>query len=512
MTESEKCEIISELEKERGISARQSLTDVRSSKLILLQENLDWSTLSGYYIDSIMHPCISIEKTESRKYLYPYEMSHVIGYTGPPKRDDFDRTGNVALLLPMAKIGKTCVEKECDDVLFGKLGIQLTEVNARREFVRTVDRTDGVPGDDVRLTINLDLQKEVYRLLSAHESGACVVMDVNTGAILAFVSYPGYDVNIFTKKINAKELNDLYDNPYKPMINKVINGVYAPGSVFKMITALAGLHYGVINENTRFHCSGAYNLGSHKFHCWKWKYGGHGSVDVVEAIAESCDTYFYNVAMQLGPDKIAKVANDFGLGFPTGIDMPHEKSGLVPTKAWKKSKKKQSWTKGDSLNMAIGQGFNLVTPLQIVRMISILVNGLRPVIPHILSNTNNEVGERLEYKDEHIRIIMDGMDATVNSDFGTARHSSIDDDEFMMGGKTGSSQVCRITEEQRRRGMTVSDDYWAKEHSVFAGYAPVDNPRFAVVVLIEHGGGGAKVAAPIARDVLLAVKRYVMRK
>jgi penicillin-binding protein 2 len=396
-----------------------------------------------------------------------------------------------------------------DDELFGKTGVHLVEVNSRRKSVRTVDHTDSIPGEDIQLTINLELQREVYGILSEYESGSCVIMDVNTGAVLAFVSYPGYDTNIFTRKVDGAALKELYENPHKPMINKVISGLYAPGSVFKMIVALAGLHYGVINKHTRFNCSGVHELGSHKFHCWKWKYGGHGSVDLVDAIAESCDIYFYNVAMLLGPDRIAKVANDFGLGIPTGIDLPHEKSGLIPTKAWKKQKKKQSWTKGDSLNMAIGQGFNLATPLQLARMISILVNGLRPVIPHLRAGKQPPLGDQLEYKKEHIELIMEGMDAAVNSETGTARASAIDDEDFQMGGKTGSSQVYRITEEQRKLGKTVSDDYWLKEHSVFVGYAPVDSPKFAVSVLIEHGGGGAKVATPIAREILLATRKYM---
>jgi penicillin-binding protein 2 len=510
--ELEKNKIISMLSKEMKLYTlrKRIATPWRNNKLILLQEDLDWEMLAKYYIVAMSTPSILIEKTESRKYLYPNEMAHVIGYTGAPTKGDFEKTGNMALLSPMAKIGKNCIEKECNDRLFGKIGMQLTEVNSRREFVRIVDHADGIPGDDIYLTINLGLQREVYRLLSEHESGSCVVMNVNTGAVLAFVSYPGYDINMFTKKINAKILNNLYEDPYKPMINKVISGLYAPGSVFKMVTALAGLHYGVINEDTLFHCSGVHKLGSHKFHCWKWKHGGHGSVNLIEALAESCDVYFYNVAILLGPDKIAKVANDFGLGMPTGIDLPHEKSGLIPTKSWKKNKRKQGWTKGDTLNMAIGQGFNLATPLQLVRMLSILVNGLKPVIPYIIRDRKVQIGGRLAYKEEHVRLIMDGMDAAVNSDFGTARNSSIDDDSFRMGGKTGSSQVCHITEEQRKRKDTVSKNYWTKEHSIFAGYAPVDSPKFAIIVLVEHGGGGGAVAAPIARDVLLAVRKYVV--
>jgi penicillin-binding protein 2 len=480
----------------------------RDNRLVLLQEDLNWDDLAGYYVKSSSIPGIIIEKFQSREYLYAEELSHVIGYIGAPTKEDVERTENIALSLPMAKIGKMGVEKQYDEELFGKMGVQHVEVNSRRQFVRCVSNSESIPGADIHLTINIDLQMEIYKILSQHGGGSCVVMNVNSGAILAFVSYPGYDTNIFTKRVDPSVLRELYENPYKPAINKVISGLYSPGSAFKMITGLAGLDAGVITEHTRFGCSGVHELGSHKFHCWRWKYGGHGSINLRRAISESCDIYFYNVAERVGADKIARTANDFGLGDLTGIDLHGEKSGLIPTKDWKKRVKKQVWTKGDTLNLAIGQGFTLTTPLQLVRMISIMVNGLNPVTPYLRKYQEITSTDRLKYKREHIELILDGMYDTVNSGTGTARNSAIDDENFEMAGKTGSSQVYHITESQRSIGKTVSDDYWLKEHAIFVGYAPEDEPKFGITVLIEHGGGGAKTAAPIAREVLLAARKY----
>lgn len=480
-----------------------------SNRYVLLQENLDWDTLAGYYIMATRTSGIVIEKTQTRDYLYPEAFSHVIGYTGSPTTQDIQNSENNSLKLPLAKIGKTGFEKQYDTELFGKSGIKHTEVNAKREFVRDIDNIDPTSGLDLNLTINLGLQLEVYKILSEQKSGSCVVMDIHTGAILAYVSYPGYDTNIFTKKIDPKVLKTLYENPYKPMINKVINGLYSPGSVFKMITGLTALRKGVINKHTMFNCEGFCELGRHKFHCWKWKYGGHGYMNLQNAIAQSCDVYFYNIARLVSPDDIAKTAIDFGLGNLTNIDLPNEKAGLIPTKAWKKEKKKQRWSLGDSFNMSIGQGFVLCTPLQLAKMVAILANGLNPITPYLMKTKKIVKAAKLNYKPEHIQVILDGMYDVVNSSYGTARNSAIDDEDFEFAGKTGSSQVFRITEKLRREGKTVSDDYWKKEHAVFVAYAPVDHPKIAVSVLIEHGGGGSHTAAPIARDVLLAARKHL---
>ena len=250
-------------------------------------------------------------------------------------------------------------------------------------------------------------------------------------------------------------------------------------------------------------------MGRHKFHCWKHKYGGHGYVDIRKALSQSCDIYFYNLAKLVSQEKIVKVANDFGLGLKTGIDLQNEKAGLIPTKNWKKERRKEKWTLGDTVNMAIGQGFVLSTPLQLAKMISILVNGLRPITPYLKKSKSFLQNKQLDYKSEHIEIIMEGLYDVVNSPYGTARKSAINDEDFEMAGKTGSSQVYRITEAQRKLGKTVSDDYWKKEHAVFVGYAPADDPKLAISVLVEHGGGGAHAAAPIAKEVLL-VARNIM--
>lgn len=481
-----------------------------ANRYILLGEDLNWASLANYYILATKIQGIVIEKSQTRDYLYAKEFSHIIGYTGAPTKEDIMNSDNNALSLPLAKIGKTGIEKQYDEDLFGTAGVKHAEVNARMEFIREVDSIPPQPGMDLNLTINLDLQLEVYKILSAQESGSCVVMDIHTGEILAYVSYPGYDTNIFTRKINSSDLKELYDNPYKPMINKCINGLYSPGSAFKMMTGLTALHKGVVNKHTGFNCQGYTELGSHKFHCWRWKYGGHGFLNLQEALARSCDVYFYNLARLISPDDIAKTANDFGLGVLTNIDLPNEKSGLIPTKSWKKSKKNQKWTLGDSFNMSIGQGFVLTTPVQLAVMTSVLANGLKPITPHFRKDLETEKAPPLNYSKEHLQVILDGMYDVVNSGYGTARGSAIEDEDFTFAGKTGSSQVFRITERLRKEGKTVSDDYWKKEHAVFVGYAPADDPKIAVCVLIEHGGGGSHTAAPIARDVLIAAKKCAL--
>ncbi len=480
-----------------------------SNRYVTLQKNLDWTNLSKFYVTSSKMPGILIEGSHTRTYNFPYEFSHILGYIGVPSKMDIENSNNATLSIPMAKVGKTGIEKQYDEQLFGCAGIKHVEVNAKRQFIRDIDNIKAIPGDNISLTINLALQLDVYKILSQYESASCIVMNAQNGEILAFVSYPGYDINMFTKKINGKDLQELYQNPYNPMINKIISGLYSPGSVFKLMTAIAGLKKGVITKDTRFNCSGHTLLGNHKFHCWKWKNGGHGSVDLEDALAESCDVYFYNVAKMLSPDDIAQVAHDFGLGEITGIDLPYEKSGLIPTKSWKKKTKKQKWTTGDTFNMAIGQGYVLVTPLQLAKMMAILVNGQKVITPHLNKSFNISEMPALHYPKSHIQTILDGMDAVVNSWYGTAKNSAIDDENVRFGGKTGSSQVFRITEKLRRAGKTVSDDYWKKEHAVFVGYAPVHDPRVVVAVLIEHGGGGSQTAAPVAREVLLDTKKHI---
>lgn len=492
-------------------SALQKLNNLpdiikQNNRYVVLQENIDWNTLTKYYIISNKYPCILINKTITRHYSFPIQCSHFIGYTSSPNNKDIEWANNPSLSLPTAKVGKNGVERQYENNLFGKVGIQELEVNSRRQVVRTINEIESIPGDNIKLTIDINLQNEIYNILSEQKSASCVVINVNTGAILAFVSYPGYDINIFSKKIPSKLLKEIYADKSNPLINKSLCGLYAPGSTFKIITGLAGLHYGIINENTRFTCTGYTELGKHKFHCWRK--GGHGSLNLQQALERSCDVFFYNIAKRINPDYIAKVANDFGLGFKTSIDLPNEKSGLIPNKEWKKTKKKQKWTAGDSYNMAIGQGYVLATPLQLAKMTCMFANGLKQITPHVYKN-NNETktnNYKLKYQQKHVDIILDGMYDVVNSPSGTAKRCKLK--QFEIAGKTGSSQVKRITASQRASGKTTSDIYENKEHALFISFAPFDDPKYAVCVIVEHGGSGASVAAPVAKEVFLLLEKF----
>lgn len=477
----------------------------QNNRYVILKENISWDDLTKYYIISNKYPYITIEKTIARHYASSIVCSHFIGYTSAPNSNDIEWANNPSLSLPTARVGKMGIERQYENDLFGKVGINELEVNSRRQVVRTISEMDSIAGDNVKLTIDLKLQNEIYNILSEQVSASCVVMNVNTGAILAFVSYPGYDTNIFSKKIPSKLLKQIYSDKAYPLINKVSSGLYAPGSTFKIITGLAGLHYGIVNEHTRFTCTGYSELGKHKFHCWRK--GGHGSLNLQQALEHSCDVFFYNIAKRINPAHIVQVANDFGLGMKTGIDLPNEKSGLIPTKEWKKKIKKQTWTTGDSYNMAIGQGYVLTTPLQLAKMTCMFANGLKPIVPHLYKNSNNESNnKKLKYRQEHIDIILDGMYDVVNSPSGTAKKCHLK--QFEIAGKTGSSQVKRITASQRASGKTTSHIYENKEHALFISYAPVDDPQYAVCVVVEHGGSGASVAAPIAKEVFLLLHKF----
>jgi penicillin-binding protein 2 len=289
------------------------------------------------------------------------------------------------------------------------------------------------------------------------------------------------------------------------LINKIIHGQYAPGSIFKMIVALAALEEKIIDKNTTVHCPGHYDFQNHRFYCWNWKKGGHGHVHVQSALAQSCDTFFYHVATKLGIDAIAGTARAFGFGQTTGIELPGEKIGLVPTREWKRMAKKQAWTGGDTINVSIGQGYLLSTPLQQARMVAAFVNGLYLVTPHLILKNIQSTGTPLAFNHDHIDLICKGTCDVVNQPWGTAYRSRIENAAFRMGGKTASTQVSRITEQQRIDGTHNERPYHLREHAMFTGYAPVDNPRYVVAVLVEHGGSAARVAAPLGRDILLAL-------
>ncbi len=487
-------------------------TQVRKRKRnlpIVLKEGLTWDELAKIELHCIDLPGVVIEKGQSRLYPHPFETCHTIGYVAAVSEKDLD--GTPLLETPGFRIGKSGIEKRFDTTLRGDPGFKQVEVNATRRIIRTLNTFESISGTDLQLTLDFPLQKAVYDIFQKVESGGAIVMDVNTGAILAFVSQPGYDSNLFTNQISKKDWNALSNNPHRPLNNKLIFGQYSPGSTFKMIVGLAGLNAGAIDTNTTFHCPGHYDFYNHRFHCWNWKLGGHGHVNLESAIAQSCDVYFYSLAASglLGVDTMAATAREFGLGETTGIELFGEKQGLIPTKSWKRIVKRQPWTSGETLNVAIGQGYVLATPLQLAKMTAMLVNGLRPVTPHLIKKEGLTPFASLGYSHKHCQVILNSMANVVNQPWGTAYRSRILEEGLEMGGKTGSTQVARITQQQRQDNTHNDRPYFLREHALFVGYAPVHAPRFAVSVLVEHGGSGAKVAAPLARDILTAAQTLI---
>jgi penicillin-binding protein 2 len=412
------------------------------------------------------------------------------------------------------RVGRTGIERSLDVALRGRAGSVDLEVNAAGRPVRELARREAEPGLDVILTIDNELQRFTTRALQREQSASAVLMDVRSGAILALASQPNYDPADFERGIREDIWQALMTDIRTPLINKAVQGQYAPGSTFKMMVGLATLEAGVIGLGDRFSCPGYLDWGDNRFHCWKR--GGHGAMDLVSALTESCDVYFYELALRVGADRIADMARRFGLGAPTGIDLPGERGGLMPTRAWKQATHNQPWVQGDTVVYGIGQGYVLTTPLQLATMTARLVNGGFAVEPHIVRDrivdrrTVARAGRApsMNIPRPWLAAITRGMRAVVNDPRGTAHASRIDIAGYSMGGKTGTSQVRRIRAEERERGTRQEDLPWReRHHALFVGYGPIDDPRFSVAVVVEHGGGGSGVAAPIARDILVEAQR-----
>ena len=440
-----------------------------------------------------------------RQYVKPEFLCHTIGYVAQASQKDLDEL-NIPP-IPGLRIGKNGLEKTFQNILDGKAGMQRVEVNAKRRIVRVIDNSPPKIGQDLHVTLNLELQEKIAEILEPHRNASAVVMDVDTGAIKAMFSKPGYDSNLFVKGIQKDDWKSLLTHEDKPLINKAIAGQYAPGSIFKMIIALAALNEGIIDQNTKIHCPGHYDLGNHRFHCWTWKLGGHGTVNLEKAIAESCDVYFYHVALKIGALKMVEMASRFLLGQPTGIELNGEKKGLIPTPEWAKFRKGFFKQKGQAINISIGQGVILSTPVQMVRMIAMLVNGGKIITPHLVKK-EDPIPEKFVEGIEPFWLewIQDAMNKCVNDPRGTAHRANPNLSDWGFGGKTGSAQVCRITMEQRADGSYKNLPYHLKDHAIFVGYAPLEKPQHAISLVIEHGMSGGGVAAPVAGQILQAAR------
>jgi penicillin-binding protein 2 len=483
---------------------------------VTVVENLSWKEFARVNVNLPDLPGVQTDVGRTRQYPFGDRLAHVVGYVAAVAEREL--TGDPLLELPDFRIGKNGVEKAHDVLLRGSAGDSRVEVNAYGRVIRELKRREGQPGQDVALTIDTGLQDFVYRRL-AEESASAVVLDVHTGEILAMLSSPSYDPGAFNRGLSVKAWRALRDHPRKPLINKAMSGQYPPGSVFKSVVALAALEAGVAGAGHRVFCNGRIRLGKHYFHCWRFKYGGHGWVNMHQAIEQSCDIYFYDLAKRLGVDRIADMARRFGLGEMPEVELAGVRSGLVPTKAWKLALTGKPWQQGETLITGIGQGYLLTTPLQLAVMTARLVNGgqaVRPRLVRALSERGDGeavAAPSLGISPAALRVVLGGMDAVVNGKRGTARSARLEG-EARMGGKTGTAQVRRITKAERQKGGKLADDTpWEhRDHSLFVGFAPVAAPRYATAVVIEHGGSGTN-AAKVSKDIVAEVlKRDTARR
>ncbi len=478
---------------------------VSAYKPILLKQDIGRNALATIEAHKHDLPGIAVNVKLRRHYLNVQDAAHLIGYLSEISPDEL-----AAKLYPGRRrgdfIGKYGAEKAYENYLRGTRGGRQVEVNANGQVVRVLKTVNAKPGQNVYLTIDHVLQKKAESLLRG-VAGAAVAMDPGSGRILALASSPSFDQNFFASGMSHEQWDSLISNPFRPMENKAIQGEYPPGSTYKIITAMAGLEEGVIDEDTEVFCPGYYRFGNRTFRCWKK--GGHGRVKILKAITESCDVYFYKVGELLGVDRLAWYAKASGLGSPTGINLDKEAKGLIPTAAWKKRRTGVPWQKGETLSIAIGQGFNLATPLQMVGLTAAIANGgtrYRPMIleaikspdGRIIHQSQSEVIGKVPISERTLELVRTGLWAVVNSDHGTARGSRLADIE--ISGKTGTSQVIG-----RKKDDTRSEEdrpAHLRAHAWFVAYAPSQNPVIAVAVLVEHGEHGSSAAAPVARELI----------
>ncbi|HEY1096315.1 MAG TPA: penicillin-binding protein 2 [Alphaproteobacteria bacterium] len=474
---------------------------------VLIADQLHWDQVTSLAVALPELPGLSIEEGKARAYPLGVGTAHVIGYVGIANEEEIKKDKDPLLVLPRFQMGKSGLEKYHEAALRGVAGKKQEEVNASGRRVRELQEQAAEPGLALKLTLDAELQLFIQNRLSELHSASAVVMDAYSGAIYAYGSHPAFDPNTFSQGIPSVLWKELLEDKAAPLTNKVIAGQYPPGSTFKMVVALAGLEAGIITPSRHVYCPGHFDLGNSRFHCWSKP--GHGSMNVVQALQQSCDVFFYQMGLDIGIERIAVMARRLGLGEVTGIDLPGERSGLIPDPRWKMRRYKQGWHPGETVNSAIGQGMVLTTPLQLAVMAARLVNGGIPVTPYLTQQVGSRetappiAQHRLQIRPEHLAIVKEGMDAVVNTPRGTAFGARMKEDGYSFGGKTGTAQVRRISRDERARGFRIEDRPWYEQHhALFVGYAPVEQPRFICSVVVEHGGGGSAVAAPVARDIL----------
>ncbi|XOF34987.1 MAG: penicillin-binding protein 2 [Candidatus Electrothrix sp. YB6] len=474
---------------------------------IRLAEDLDWDKVAYIENNRMELPGIKIEVVPQRVYHYGNMASHIIGYLGEINKkeleqapDDVYRAGDM--------IGKMGLEKLREQDLRGEKGRHYMEVNALGFEQRNLKGVEPLPGNDLQLTIDVDLQRAAEELMmEGDKAGAVVAIEVNTGRLLVLTSSPVLELDKFLGGISTKDWKEMLANPHHPLINKIVQGQYPPASTYKIVTAIAGLAEGVVTPDSSVYCPGHYRFGNRTYRCWKKR--GHGAVNLKRALSESCDVFFYQVGQRLGVNRIASYAVRLGLGRKTGVEMEHEKSGLIPTSEWKKRRYNKPWQEGETLSVAIGQGFNLVTPLQLALMTATVSNGgvlyqpgmiemVRDPDGHVLEQFQPTVLDHFEDQGRNLAIVRESLVEAVNGRHGTGRRARLKN--ITVAGKTGTAQVVRLKQYKHLKEEDIPYKY--RDHAWFTCFAPAEQPEIAVTVLVEHGLHGGSAAAPIAKAVL----------
>ena len=516
---------------------------------IIISKNLTWEqfTKVNYFLHDLVgaKPVLSV----SRNYPFNETYTHILGYVSEASEKDMLNNKIIKNKhVPGLKVGKTGLEKTFENQLIGSNGVERYEVNAYGKRISQVDHTDGLSGKTIQLTIDTEIQKFCNELLKGM-SGSISVMDIYTGEIVAMQSSPSFDPNLFLFGINQDDWQLIRNNPLKPLVNKTLSGLYSPGSTFKPMVALSALENKIIDENFKVNCTGKIEMYGQTYHCWKKR--GHGVVDLKSAMKQSCDTYFYEIARKLGVDRLKKTSIKFGLGEKVlNETFNNEKKGLIPDTKWKKNNLGKGWVIGETLITGIGQGYTQTTPLQLCLMTAQLANGGFKIYPKIiveengktfedikllmdknsknldvknnqlkkasdlLSFINKEKHERLFKNSKNIKLVRDAMFASTNEVRGTSYSSRIEDPKYQFAGKTGTSQVKRITKVARELDLKTSEiPYNERDHALYIAFGPYKNPRYALSIIVEHGGSGSSVAAPIAKKLFkLIVDRHEIRE
>lgn len=494
---------LSEKEKEKV------LNNIKKKKAffpVFIKNNLGWDEMAKLQVKNLDFTGIYVEEGKRRFYPFNEVAAHVIGYVSDVSEQELKEDSDPVLQLPDFKTGKAGVEKLMDKELRGSAGETMQVVNATGRVIETLDdkKKRATPGQNIVLTIDKRLQEYALERIK-EESASAIIMDIYNGDILMMISVPTYNPNIFlSEDASSDDFKKLITNPRHPFMNKAIEGLYAPGSTFKMITALAALQDGKITPNTKINCTGHMDYGDGRYHCWKTS--GHGLLDLEQSLQHSCDIFYYNIATKINMDSIQEMAYKFGLGDYTGIELANEKKGQVPSVSWKRNYKSDNWYTGDTITASIGQGYTLVTPLQLAVMTSRIANGGFAVKPRILRGEyENLFFPQINVDTRYLNLVKRGMFSVVNKPNGTGKTAAFIYNGKQMAGKTGTTQVKRITREERLHGVIKQENLpWKyRNHALFVGYAPFKNPRFAVSVVIEHGMSGSSAAGPIARDLML---------